>query len=92
MSAHRCPHCTRVFPDPNGLFCHVNARHGRKAARAAVPKHPSVIRENVRTRNAAHRAANRRDEPSMADLVIEAHLDRAMGLPVDRDIAEMFDV
>lgn len=32
------------------------------------------------------------DEPSMADLVIEAHLARAMGDPVEDWIADMFDV
>jgi hypothetical protein len=90
--SERCPHCSRTFADDNGLFCHINERHGRKLARAAVPKHPSVIRENVRTRNAAHRAANKRDEPNMADIVIEAQIARAMGEPVDPDIAEMFDV
>lgn len=87
-----CPHCSRAFADEEGLFCHISARHGRKLARAAVPNHPSVIRENVRTLNAAYRAANKRDEPSMADLVVEAQIAHAMGEPVDPDIAEMFDV
>jgi len=89
MSAIRCPHCTRTVADTEALFSHVKAKHGLKAARACVPEHPAFMREAKR--RAADQA--RRDaEPSMADLVIEATLDRAMGLPVDRDIAEMFDV
>lgn len=88
-----CPHCQRTFADSHGLFCHIEAKHGRKKARAAVPKHPSVIKENVRQANARHRAAALRDrEPSMAELHIEALQARAMGEPVDPIIAEMFDV
>lgn len=89
---HSCPHCSRMFADSNGLFCHVNARHGRKAARVACPDHPAIVSEAARIAKAKQRAARASDEPSMADLVIAAALDRAMGLPVDRDIAEMFDV
>lgn len=87
--AHRCPHCTRTLASTEALFSHVKAKHGLKAAKACVPDHPTMVREAER--RAADQA--RRDrEPSMADLVIEASLNRAMGLPVDRDIAEMFDV
>jgi len=89
MSAHRCPYCTRTLADTEALFSHVKAKHGLKAARACVPDHPAFVREAQR--RAADRA-HRDPEPSMADLVIEATLNRAMGLPVDRDIAEMFDV
>lgn len=89
MGALRCPHCTRTLASTEGLFSHVKAKHGLNAARVCVPEHPAFVREAQR--RAADRA--RRDsEPSMADLVIEAQLNRAMGLPVDRDIAEMFDV
>ncbi|GLS44414.1 hypothetical protein [Methylobacterium brachythecii] len=96
MSADRsftCPHCARVLADENGLFCHIQGRHGRAKARLAVPKHPSAIRENVRNANARHRAAAEHDrEPSMADLQIEALQARAAGEPVEDWIAEMFDV
>ncbi|SFV11862.1 MULTISPECIES: hypothetical protein [Methylobacterium] len=88
MTALRCPHCNRTLASTEALFSHVKAKHGLKAARACVPEHPVFVRE-------AERRARRQGgdpEPSTADLVIEAQLDRAMGLPVDRDIAEMFDV
>jgi len=88
MSAQRCPHCTRTLADIEALFSHVKAKHGLKAARVCVPDHPTMIREAERRA----RSQGRNAEPSMADLVIEAQLNRAMGLPVDRDIAEMFDV
>lgn len=88
MSAHRCPHCNRTLASTEALFSHVKAKHGLKAARACVPDHPVFVREAERR---ARRQGNDRD-PSMSDLVIEAQLNRAMGLPVDRDIAEMFDV
>lgn len=88
MSAHRCPHCTRTLASTEAMFSHVKAKHGLKAARACVPEHPVFVREaERRARRQGHNP-----EPSMADLVIEAQLNRAMGLPVDRDIAEMFDV
>ncbi|MEG9524279.1 MAG: hypothetical protein MIL41_00600 [Hyphomicrobiales bacterium] len=87
--ALRCHHCTRTLADTEALFSRVKAKHGLKAARACVPDHPAFVREaQRRAADQARQAA----EPSMADLVIEATLDRAMGLPVDRDIAEMFDV
>ncbi|WCS27832.1 hypothetical protein LOK46_13710 [Methylobacterium sp. NMS14P] len=88
MSAHRCPHCTRTLASTEALFSHVKAKHGLKAARACVPEHPVFVREAERR---ARRQGHDRD-PSMADLVIEAQLNRAMGLPGDRDIADMFDV
>ncbi|MGU3661060.1 hypothetical protein [Methylobacterium fujisawaense] len=89
MSAHRCPHCNRTLTSTEALFSHVKAKHGLKAARACVPEHPVFVREAERRAADQARAAR---EPSMADLVIEAQLNRAMGLPVDHDIAEMFDV
>lgn len=88
MSAHRCPHCARSVASTEALFSHVKAKHGLKAARACVPEHPVFVREAERRA----RSQGRDPEPSMAGLVIEAQLARAMGLPVDRDIAEMFDV
>lgn len=89
MAALRCPYCTRTLTSTEALFSHVKAKHGLKAARACVPDHPAFVREVQR--RAADQARND-PEPSMADLVIEAQLARAMGLPVHRDIAEMFDV
>ena len=89
MANLSCPYCTRTLADSEALFSHVKAKHGLKAARAYVPDHPAFVREAQRR---AANQARRDDEPSMADLVIEAQLDRAMSLPVDRDIAEMFDV
>lgn len=89
MAALRCPHCPRSLASTEALFSHVKAKHGLKAARACVPDHPVFVREAER-RAADHARADH--EPSMADLVVEASLNRAMGLPVDRDIAEMFDV
>ena len=84
-----CPHCSRTFADREALFCHAKAKHGQKKARACVPDHPSVVREAKR--RAADQA--RHDAgPSMADLVVEAQIARAMGEPIDHDIAEMFDV
>ena len=62
--------------------------HGLNAARVCVPDHPVFVREAERR---ARRQGHDR-EPSMADLVVEASLNRAMGWPVDRVIAEMFDV
>ncbi|KOX55112.1 hypothetical protein ADL19_13505 [Streptomyces purpurogeneiscleroticus] len=88
MAALRCPHCTRTPASTEAMFSHVKAKHGLKAARACVPEHPVFIREAMRRA----RCQGHDPEPSMADLVIEAQLNRAMGLPVDRDIAEMFDV
>ena len=32
-----CPHCTKTFGDPNGLYSHVKAKHGKKAARPLKP-------------------------------------------------------
>lgn len=88
MAALRCPHCTRTLAGTEAMFSHVKAKHGLNAARACVPEHPVFVREaERRARRQGHNP-----EPSMADLVIEAQLNRAMGLPVDRDIAEMFDV
>jgi hypothetical protein len=88
MSALRCPHCTRTLADTEALFSHVKAKHGLKAARACVPEHPVFAREAERRA----RRQGRDPEPSMADLVIEASLNRAMGLPVDPDVAGWLDV
>ncbi|MCX4196695.1 hypothetical protein OMR07_14885 [Methylobacterium organophilum] len=88
MSRHPCSHCTHTLASTQALFLHVKVKHGLRAAHACVPEHPVFVREAERRA----RRQGRDREPSMADLVIEAQLNRAMGLPVDRDIAEMFDV
>ncbi|MGU3467546.1 hypothetical protein ACLBXO_22120 [Methylobacterium sp. C33D] len=89
MAALCCPHCIRTLASTEALFSHVKAKHGLRAARACVPEHPVFAREAHRR---AADQARPNPQPSMADLVIEAQLARAMGQPVDRDIAEMFDV
>lgn len=33
-----CPHCGRRAADENGLYCHVKAKHGRRAARPFRPE------------------------------------------------------
>ncbi|SFS58642.1 hypothetical protein [Methylobacterium sp. yr668] len=66
----------------------MKAKHGLKAARVCVPEHPVFVRQAERRA----RRKGRDPEPNMADLVVEASLNRAIGLPVDRDIVEMFDV
>jgi phage FluMu protein Com len=88
MASLRCPNCNRTLASSEAMFSHVKAKHGLNAARVCVPDHPVFVREAERR---ARRQGHDR-EPSMADLVIEATLNRAMGLPVDPDIAEMFDV
>ncbi|SFU37837.1 MULTISPECIES: hypothetical protein [unclassified Methylobacterium] len=88
MTALRCPRCPRTLASTGLLFSHLKAKHGLEAARFCVSDHPVFVREAERRA----RRQGRDPEPSMADLVIEATLNRAMGLPVDRDIAEMFDV
>lgn len=89
MTALRCPYCNRMLASTEALFSHAKAKHGLTAARACVPEHPVFVREAERR---AADQARRDPEPSIADLVIEAQLARAMGLPVDRDIVEIFDV
>nr|WP_137828239.1 hypothetical protein [Methylobacterium sp. L1A1] len=91
---HQCPHCARrPFADRLALYSHVRQSHGQKKARACVPDHPHAIRTAEREAADRQRQRERRErEPSMADLHVEACIARAMGEPVDADIAEMFDV
>ena len=32
-----CPHCSKKLAEPNALFQHVKAKHGKKAARLLRP-------------------------------------------------------
>lgn len=90
----QCPHCTRrPFADRSALYSHVKQLHGYKKARECVPEHPHAIRTAAREAADRKRQQERREqEPSMAELHVEASIARACGEPVDPDIEEMFDL
>lgn len=72
-----CPICGKGFRGAEGVRDHAKARHPKHHV---FPDGRAVLRSRLD------------DEPSMADLVIDAQLSRAMGEPVEEWIAEMFDV
>lgn len=72
----RCTICRKGFSTWPGVYSHAKAKH---------PKHDLSVLKNL--------ALKPDDgEQSMAELVIEAQMARAMGDPVEDWIAEMFDV
>lgn len=77
--SQQSPHCTicpKRFSTWSGVYSHAKAKH---------PKHDlSALKKLAFSPDS--------DEPSMAELVIEAQLARAMGDPVEGWIADMFDV
>ena len=90
-----CPQCGRRFKLPEGVYAHMKAKHGVKAARAYAEQchDPTVaaIAAKVRARdeqNGVRGRANQR-EPSMGEMLAEAQLNRAMGIPNEDWIEEM---
>lgn len=71
-----CAYCGKRFADAQGRWQHTRARHPRKPNPALVP-------------NAQPRPPRQSDDESIADLLIEAEINRAMGLPVDEWIEDM---
>lgn len=75
MSRLACPYCARSFVDANGLWQHARTKHYGKGREKAI--------------NALRPRRVEDDEPSMADLMIKAQLDRAMGDPIPGWLADM---
>lgn len=67
MTAINCPHCPRVLQDENAAQNHLRDKH-RAIWNSA----------HARRRRAAKRQAER--EPSIADLMVDAEMNRAMGI------------
>lgn len=66
-----CSKCQKRFADPRGIPMHVKDKHGGDGKAVRVPKSERRQREDR--------------EPSMADLAIQAQIDRAMGIKNDDD-------
>ncbi|SOR27183.1 conserved protein of unknown function [Methylorubrum extorquens] len=68
-ASHPCPHCDRAFGDPNGLYCHVKTKHGRKKAQAVRPAptvEPSMADLHVAALEA--RACGEPVDPDLAEM------------------------
>lgn len=65
-----CPICRKSFHDRIGVYQHAKAKHKR---------------HNLDSLRMAASLPRDDDEPSMADRMIEAQLQHAMGGPVDED-------
>ena len=95
MSATKCPHCTRQFQSGEGMFNHIKAKHGLRAAIAYGEESPDAKVKHIAAKHRAKSARNaersrrREAEPSMADLMVEAEINRAMGIRNERWIEEM---
>lgn len=66
-----CSACGKRWSDPKAIPMHIRDKHAGDGKAVRVPKSERRLREER--------------EPSMADLAIQAQLDRAMGLPNDDD-------
>lgn len=77
FSRRRCRACDKSFGSPLARANHERDVHTAKGL------------EKASALKAAQRSA-KDDEPSMADLVVEASMNRAMSLPADEDIEAMF--
>jgi hypothetical protein len=71
MKPWMCSKCRKKWSDPKPIFNHIRDAHGGDGKPVRVPKSERRQREDA--------------EPSMADLAIQAHIDRAMGIPNDDD-------
>ena len=79
MSPHKtwqCKLCNKRFTNPTNVARHAKDKHGRT-------DDLSMRVKKVQKKPTA--------EPSIASLMVEARLDRAMGLPVDDWLLEMLD-
>ncbi len=66
-----CNRCGKRWSDPRGIPEHVRAKHADVGEAVRVPKSERRQREDA--------------EPSMADLAVQAEIDRAMDIPNDDD-------
>ena len=66
-----CSKCLKRFADPKSISHHVRDLHAGDGKAVRIPKSERRQREDR--------------EPSMADLAIQAQIDRAMGIPNDDD-------
>lgn len=66
-----CSTCSKRFADPRSIPNHVKDAHGGDGQAVRVPKSERRQREER--------------EQSMADLAVQAQIDRAMGIPNDDD-------
>lgn len=66
-----CSKCQKRFSDPRSIPHHARDTHAGDGKAVRVPKSERRQREDR--------------EPSMADLAIQAQIDRAMGIPNDDD-------
>lgn len=78
-----CPYCQRTFATSNDRWQHATKKHPGKSLKSI---------KGARQEELDRRARERGEEESIGSLVAEAQLNRAMGLPVDGWIADMFDV
>jgi len=63
-----CPHCQKRVADKNGLYQHMRVKHHSKAQQ--------------RERKALRRDIVGEREPSMGELLAQAQMERAAGLPL----------
>ena len=70
MAKVPCPVCGKGFKSPEGVLAHARAKHVKHYV---SPDLKPILRRDLR------------DEPSMADRMIDAQLQQAMGGPVDDD-------
>ncbi len=76
FSRRRCPACGKHFSSPHDRAQHERDKHGPRALKLAAARASARLREP--------------EEPSMADLMVEASLNRAMGERNEDWIEEMF--
>ena len=91
----QCPHCNRRLKSHEGAYTHIRRAHGHKAARAyagqcndpvVAAMHAKDMANVKRGAEGGRRACR---EPSMADLMVEAEINRAMGIRNEDWIEDM---
>lgn len=71
MKAWQCSKCGKRWAGPKGIAMHVRDKHGGNGKAERIPK--------------SERRQREAREPSMADLAVQAQIDRAMGVPNSDD-------
>lgn len=80
--SHDCEYCGKTFGSANAAFQHTKAKHPGKSNKW----HAQACTRSTHRRGGSQKAS----DPSMADLVIEARMNAAMGEPVDDWLGDMF--
>lgn len=85
VKALTCPYCQRSFIDADARYHHARVKHKGSPTKEIMPDNVK-IREKAHARNQradAKRLRERDDEPSLAEIAIEATWKHAAGISLD---------